>query len=45
MNASNDAIDNSALDYLNDDDRGIFRAILKGQVQAVQVNAASALAL
>jgi hypothetical protein len=45
MNASNDAIDNSALDYLNDEDRGIFRAILKGQVQAVQVNAASALAL
>jgi hypothetical protein len=45
MNSTNEAIDGLPLDYLTEDDRGMFRAVLKGQIQAVQVNAASALSL
>jgi regulator of sigma D len=45
MNSTNEAIDGLPLDYLTEEDRGMFRAVLKGQIQAVQVNAASALTL
>lgn len=45
VNASNEGIDGLALDYLTEDDRNMFRTLLKGKIQTVQLNASSALTL